>query len=217
MDRIESIVRELRKTYGINKPEKSDPLDTLIFTILSQNTTDTNSSRAYENLIKHFKIKDLPLVNTNKLAKVIHSGGLPMIKAKRIKNAVRVWQKEGLGRKIRKMSDDEVRETLTKIHGVGPKTAEVVLMFGLGRPALPVDTHVYRVSRRLGLVPEKASREKAAEILRQVVPRKMWTDFHLGLISHGRTVCKAQNPRCLECMLLDYCPYGKRVVKIRTQ
>jgi endonuclease-3 len=87
-------------------------------------------------------------------------------------------------------------------------------MFALGRLALPVDTHVYRVSKRLGLVPEKVTREKAAEILREKVPYEMWANFHLGFISHGRAVCKAQRPRCGECMLLKYCPYGKKLLKL---
>ena len=214
MEKIESIVKLLVNEYGKNSPSVDDPLETLVFTILSQNTTDKNSSRAYRNLVRNFRIKDLSQVNTNKLAKVIHSGGLPMIKAKRIKRAVKYWQDNKLGRKIRKMSDDEVRESLTKIDGVGPKTAEIVLVFALGRQGLPVDTHVYRVSKRLGLVQEKASREKAAELLREKVPRKMWADFHLGLINHGRIICKTQKPRCNDCFLLKYCPYGKKLVKV---
>ena len=203
------------RQYGHQKPEKNDPLDTLVAAILSQNTNDTNSSRAYENLLKNFRLDELPSINTNRLAKVIHSGGLPQTKAKRIKTAVKFWQDEGLGHTIGKMTDDEIRKTLTQIDGVGPKTAEIVLIFGLGRQALPVDTHVWRVTRRLGLVPDKTSREKTAEVLRKIVPYPMWADYHMNVITHGRTVCTARNPKCRECILLQDCPYGKKTVTMR--
>lgn len=213
MPRLEAIIKALVKEYGRQEPEKNDPLETLLLGILSQNTTDHNSSMAYESLIHQVRLKDILRVNTNKLAKIIHSGGLPLVKARRLKNAVKFWTENNLEKRIQKMTDDEIREILTRIDGVGPKTAEIVIMFGLGRQALPVDTHVWRVTRRLGLVPDKTSREKTAQLLRKIVPRRMWADYHMNIITHGRTVCKARNPDCRRCAILKHCVFGKRLMK----
>jgi len=99
----------------------------------------------------------------------------------------------------------EAREWLLNIPGVGPKTAAIVLLFALGRPAFPVDTHVHRVTRRLGLIPEKTTREKAHVLLEALVPPEIYYSFHLNLIAHGRSVCHARGPECVRCILQDHC------------
>jgi endonuclease-3 len=110
---------------------------------------------------------------------------------------------------------DEAKAWLQEMKGVGPKTAACVLMFALGRPALPVDTHVHRVSQRLGYVPDKATAEQAHDILEAMLPEELIYPFHIMLIKHGRRLCRAQRPLCQECPLLDGCPAGRRFVKAR--
>src|SRR5262249_37836270 len=106
--------------------------------------------------------------------------------------------------------DEQIREYLTSLPGVGPKTAAVVLAFSLGRSALPVDTHVHRVTRRLGLVPDRSTAEKADQILHELVPPAIRTELHVGFITLGRELCKAGIPRCRECPLNDLCPTAPR-------
>ena len=111
---------------------------------------------------------------------------------------------------LRDLSDAEARDYLMSLPGIGPKTASVVLSFALGRDALPVDTHVHRVSRRLGLIPPKASAERADRILHDLVPDGLRTPLHVGLIRLGREICKAPTPRCAQCPLKDLCPTAPR-------
>jgi endonuclease-3 len=110
------------------------------------------------------------------------------------------------------MSDDEVRTYLMSLPGVGPKTAAVVMSFSLRRDTLPVDTHVHRVTRRLGLVPERASAERADRLLHDLVPAGLRTPLHVGFIRLGREICKATVPRCRECPLRTGCPSAPRFV-----
>ena len=109
------------------------------------------------------------------------------------------------------MEVDEVRRWLTSLHGVGPKTAAIVLLFSLGKPAFPVDTHVHRVSRRLGLIGPKTSREQAHEVLEALLPPEIYYTFHLNLIDHGREICKSQQPRCAACVLREHCGYYQTI------
>ena len=112
---------------------------------------------------------------------------------------------------LAEMEVDEAKRWLTSLNGVGPKTAAIVLLFSLGKPAFPVDTHVHRVSRRLGLIGPKTSREKAHEVLEELLPSEIYYTFHLNLIAHGREVCKSQRPRCATCVLQEYCDYYRTV------
>jgi endonuclease-3 len=105
------------------------------------------------------------------------------------------------------MGLEEAREWLLSIPGVGPKTAAIVLLFALGKPAFPVDTHVHRVTRRLGLIPDRTSREKAHQLLEQLAPPEIYYSFHLNLIAHGRAVCHARNPECAHCILQNDCAF----------
>jgi len=204
-----------------------DPLSELIFTILSQNTSDVNRDRAWRRLKERFPTWESVLAaDAAELAEAIRPGGLADIKAPRIQEALRVIKREqrpefdeGQGELtldfIAEMAVDEAKQWLTSLHGVGPKTAAIVLLFSLGKPAFPVDTHVHRVSQRLGLIGPKTSRERAHEVLEALLPPEIYYTFHLNLIAHGREVCKSQQPRCATCILREHCDYLDNVVSLR--
>jgi endonuclease-3 len=187
-----------------------DPLEELVVTILSQNTSDTNRDRAYQAMRARYPTWEaLARARPRDLVRAIRVGGLANTKAPRILAVLReIREREG-GFDLswmRSASDHEVEEYLTSLPGVGPKTAACVLAFSLDRPALPVDTHVYRVASRLGLLPPGASAKAAHGLLRDLVPAKLRVEFHVGLIRHGRTICKAGRPRCEQCPIQDICP-----------
>ncbi len=215
---IKSISIKLEKVYGKKRWKvHSDALSELIATILSQNTSDHNSHQAYSSLRSKFKDWDsIRRANTNRIADAIRSGGLADVKAERIKDILQQIHAEK-GRLdldfLKRWRTEKIKEYLGKFKGVGEKTIACVLLFSLKRPALPVDTHVLRVSKRLGLVPEKTDATMAQVILERLVPPKLVYQFHLNLIEHGRKTCRAANPLCRECVLLDNCPYGRKRLK----
>ena len=192
-----------------------DPLSELIFTILSQNTSDVNRDRAWKRLKDRFSTWESVLAaDLTELAEAIRPGGLANVKAPRIQEALRVIQMERGEFTLdflAEMKVDEARRWLTSLNGVGPKTAAIVLLFSLGKPAFPVDTHVHRVSQRLGLIGAKTSREKAHDVLEELIPPEIYYPFHLNLIAHGREVCKSQQPRCAACVLREHCNYYRTV------
>lgn len=215
---IKSISAKLEKVYGKKIWRiHSDPLSELIATILSQNTSDRNSHRAYSNLRSKFKDwENVRRANTSSIASSIRSGGLADVKAKRIKDILRQIHAEKGHLDLdflKRWRTEKIKEYLGKFKGVGEKTIACVLLFSLKRPALPVDTHVLRVSKRMRLVPQKADAAMTQVILERLVPPRLVYQFHLNLIEHGRKTCKAANPLCGECVLLDNCPYGKRKLK----
>lgn len=211
------IVERLSSLYG--QPvlrSHRDPMTELILTILSQNTSDSNSGRAFMRLISRFPTwEDLMAADPSDIEKEIAVGGLAKIKTPRIKKIIEeVWERRG-DFDLRFLADmplGESKDWLRSLPGVGPKTAACVLMFALGKPALPVDTHVHRVSQRLGLVPAKANAEKAHDILEEMLEPDEVYPFHISLIKHGRRICYSQRPRCGDCPLLDGCPHGRTVV-----
>ena len=197
--------------YGDHPWHPRDPVATLVNTILSQNTNDVNRDTAYERLKQRFsnwdEVRDAP---QEEVVEAIRPAGLGPTKAPRIQGALRnVTEREGEITLdfLRDMSTAEARRWLTDLPGVGPKTAAIVLCFALGKPAFPVDTHVHRVSLRLGLIPEGTSREKAHSVLEEIVPKDLYYPFHLNLIAHGRAICHARNPECERCPLQDSCDY----------
>jgi endonuclease-3 len=197
--------------YGDPPWHPRDPVATFVGTILSQNTNDVNRDRAFERLRERFPtweaVRDAPL---EELVETVRPAGLAPTKAPRIQEALRRITAERGEISLDFLADlplEEAREWLLGIPGVGPKTAAIVLLFALGRPAFPVDTHIHRVARRLGLIPEKATRERAHELLEQLVPPEIYYPFHLNLIAHGRAVCHARNPECARCVLQDHCAY----------
>lgn len=188
-----------------------DPLSELIFTILSQNTSDVNRDRAWMRLKDRFPTWESVLAaDAAELAEAIRPGGLANVKAPRIQETLRVIKRargEFTLDFLAEMEVDEAKRWLTSLNGVGPKTAAIVLIFSLGKPAFPVDTHVHRVSQRLGLIGPKTSREKAHDVLEELLPSEIYYTFHLNLIAHGREVCKSQRPRCATCVLREHCDY----------
>ena len=215
--RVRAILRRLERRFGpLSPPRASAPLDELILTVLSQHTSDVNADRAFTSLRTAFPTWDqVAAAPQAALADAIRSGGLADTKAPRIQTILReVSEREGgydLSR-LRDMPDAEARAYLTSLPGIGPKTAAVVLSFALGRDAIPVDTHVHRVARRLGLVPAKASAERADRLLHDLVPDGLRTSLHVGLIRLGREICKPGRPKCEECPLSDLCPTAPEVL-----
>lgn len=202
-----------------------DPIATLVNTILSQNTNDVNRDTAYQRLTERFakreggskatpnweQIRDAP---EEEVIEAIRPAGLGPTKGPRIQGALQtITEREGeiTLNFLRDMSTEEARRWLTDLPGVGPKTAAIVLCFALGKAAFPVDTHVHRVSLRLGLIPEGTSREKAHSILEDIVPEEHYYTFHLNLIAHGRAICHARNPECERCPLLEDCDHGQAI------
>jgi endonuclease III len=209
--RVRAIVRRLERRFGaLVPPRAADPLDELILTVLSQHTSDVNADRAFASLRTSYPTWAAVVAAPEAaVADAIRSGGLANTKAPRIQAILReVHDREGaydLAR-LRALPDAEARAYLTSLPGIGPKTAAVVLSFSLGRDAIPVDTHVHRVARRLGLVPPKATAEQADRLLHELVPEGLRTRLHVGLIRLGREICKAPTPRCDLCPLKDLCP-----------
>jgi endonuclease-3 len=205
------VLRLLRKEHGPRKWQPGqDPLSSLIATVLSQNTSDVNSHRAFAALVNRFgSWESVAAADASELAQTIRTGGLADIKARRIRLILHQIQEER-GRLELSFLDNmglaEAKAWLRQLPGVGPKTAGCVLLFSLGKPAMPVDTHVYRVTKRLGLIDARASVEKAHEILEGLVPPKNVYEFHILMVEHGRRTCKAQRPRCPACVLRVVCP-----------
>jgi endonuclease-3 len=208
---VAHVIDRLRQHYGSPEPRRPiDPLDELVATILSQHTSDLNTERAFAGLMATFgSWEAVRAAPTSSIADAIRSGGLAEVKAPRIKAVLEtIWEeRHHLSLDfLRHLDVEEGRAYLTALGGVGPKTAACVLLFSLGKPALPVDTHVFRVSRRLGLIGPKVNAERAHRDLEQAVPAADVYDFHMLLIRHGRQTCKAIRPRCSACPLDAICP-----------
>jgi endonuclease-3 len=206
------IHRQLRDLYGDppHRPD-GDPLAALVNTILSQNTNDRNRDIAFAALRAQFPtweaVRDAP---RDAVIEAIKPAGLAPTKGPNIQAALRhITQERGDFSLafLETLPLEEARQWLTQLNGVGPKTAAIVLLFALGRPAFPVDTHVHRVTRRLGLIPQNTSREKAHLLLEALVPPDLYWTLHLNLIAHGRQVCHARKPACAECPLQTMCAY----------
>lgn len=210
MDILE-ISRLLAREYG--KPEwqaRRDPVSELVAVILSQNTSDVNSHRAFENLSRTFgRWEEVAMASPEEIERVIRSGGLSRVKAGRIKKILQTILKERGALDLSFLASmplEDAKAWLRRLPGVGPKTVGCVLLFALGRPAMPVDTHVYRVAKRLGLIGRRVSVERAHELLEAMVPSEEVYAFHINMVTHGRKVCRAQRPECPECVLRELCP-----------
>lgn len=209
--RLAAILRRLRAAYGEPPPPRRlAPLDELILTVLSQNTNDTNRDRAYADLRARFPswddVADAPLPA---IARAIRRGGLGPTKSVRIREILRALRDRGIpldARAFVGMRSAVLWDLLVGLRGVGPKTAACVLLFSLGRPFFPVDTHVHRVARRLGLVPDAAVAVQAQALLQEAVPSADVYALHMLLIRHGRDVCLARRPLCSRCPLVGVCP-----------
>jgi endonuclease-3 len=214
--RVRAIHARLARRFGeLAPPRTVDPLDELILTVLSQHTSDLNAERAFADLRAAFPggWEEVVRAPSERVADAIRTGGLANTKAPRIQEILReVRRREDAFdlTSLASMTDGAARDYLTSLPGIGPKTAAVVLSFALGRDALPVDTHVHRVSRRLGLIPPKTSAERADRLLHALVPDGMRTSLHVALIRLGREICRAPLPRCPVCPLNDVCPTAPR-------
>ncbi len=212
---VRKVSRLLEMSFGRPlRPNHMDPVAGLVLAILSQNTNDRNRDRAFWRLRERFgSWEEVAAASPSEVEEAIRPAGLSRVKSARIISCLRTL---GIGDgmcsldSLKGMSLREAEGFLTSIHGIGLKTARCVLLFQLGLPAFPVDTHIMRVSRRLGWIPEKASAQKAHEILQNSVPHELVLDLHMNMIRLGRTLCRPKNPRCGQCPVLEECPTGKR-------
>jgi len=209
---IPEIVLRLEAIYG--KPEwhpRLPVLEELIQCILSQHTSDTNSWRAYEAMREVYPSwHDVLNAPTDELADVIRSGGLANQKAPRIQAVLRTVQEHSPDfdmSYLQAMDTPVAQRYLLSLPGIGPKCAAIVLCFAMGRPVIPVDTHVFRVAWRLGLIEKAVGEAKAHDLLQNLVPESIIYSFHVCLIRHGRHLCKAPVPRCEQCPLQDLCKF----------
>jgi len=187
------------------------PVDELVSTILSQNTNDVNRDRAFDSLREKFptweKVRD---ADTDEVIEAVRVAGLANQKGPRIQQVLRAITEERGSLDLSFLEElpiEEARDWLTKFKGVGPKTAAIVLCFSLNRPAFPVDTHVYRLTGRIGLRPEKISVEQAHPYLESVFPPETYYAAHLNIIRLGREVCHARKPNCPVCPVRELCDY----------
>lgn len=209
--RLPVVIKRLEHRYG--RPEwtpRYSPVEELVFTILSQNTTDINATGALESLKREYpRWEDVAGAQVGSIAAAIRSGGLANTKARYISETLAgiLADKGDLSLDfLRMMSDSEAITYLTGFTGVGVKTASCVLLFALGRPAMPVDTHVFRVAKRLDFLAADATLGSAHRILGAITPPQDVYSFHVNLVRHGRRVCKAGRPLCAECVIEPLCP-----------
>lgn len=187
------------------------PIDELVSTILSQNTNDNNRDIAFEALVSRFptweSVRDSPLTE---VINAIRPAGLANQKGARIQAVLREITKQRGELTLGFLNDyttEEAREWLMQFKGVGPKTAAIVLQFSLNKPAFPVDTHIYRVTGRIGLRPEKMNAENAHDHLASLFPPETYYAAHLNIIRLGREICNARKPICPRCPLQDICEF----------
>ena len=222
---ITVVIRLLRRRFGrLRFKREKDAVGLLVKTILSQNTSDVTSFRAFDNLKKRFRSwESLRKADVPAVRREIKIAGLSNIKAPRIKHAldeiIRLRGSLELDF-LNRLDTQAGYGFLRSIKGVGPKTAAIVLLFGFDKPIMPVDTHIFRVTRRLGLIGGKMTPEKAQEYLTAAVPKDAIKEFHVHLIMHGRKVCAARDPKCPACNLRSLCKYygekyGRQFIKDR--
>jgi endonuclease-3 len=209
--RILEIDRLLARCYGDRPRSASTPdlLDGLVLTILSQNTSDVNSYRAFQTLKERFPHwNQAAEAGVGEIEEAIRSGGISRVKAARIKAILDMLYEERGAYSLEHLRNMEPRQALdylVDIPGVGRKTAAVLLLFRLGYPYFPVDTHIFRVGKRLGIIPLKSNPRKAHDLMDEMVPDDTKYRFHINLITHGRQVCKARKPNCAQCCLNKRC------------
>jgi endonuclease-3 len=208
--KVRKITLLLERQYGIPRRERrGDLLSVLIGTILSQHTNDRNRDRAYQRLKRRYPRWEYVLEAESKsIVSAIRPGGLAEQKARRIREILR-WIKnreEKLSLAfLNKMGSEEIKKTMGVLKGMGPKTVHCLLLFGLGREAFPVDTHVLRVGKRLGFIPEGMDAGKAHQWMVPLIAKGKSLSLHLNLIRFGRSVCKAKKPSCSICFLNQEC------------
>lgn len=216
-ENVPYIIQNLRSAYGVPRRDRHlDPLDCLIETILSQSTSNQNSHRAYANLKARFPAWERARrARTTSIEAAIRVGGLARQKSVRIKSLLNeIYQRRGsLDLSfLRTARLDDAVQFLAGFKGVGPKTAACTLLFACNRPVFPIDVHIFRIARRLGLLPEKCSDQQGHRIMAETIPPSRYFEAHINLIRLGRQVCRPTNPRCEQCCLVDYCLYYQKTV-----
>ncbi len=215
--RLSRVAQRLAARYGRPRRPRRDPLDELLLTILSQATSDLNCERAYASLRAAFPtwaaVASAPRAEVEE---AIRSGGLGRLKSARLQAVLRALAAREQGydlRGLRRLTPAAAEARLRGLPGVGPKTRACVLLFACGLPAFPVDTHVHRIVRRLGLVPARAGAARAQALLEPHVPARhdVALGLHLNLIRLGRELCRPRAPRCADCPLRRECPSAARV------
>jgi endonuclease-3 len=212
MDKLHESMERLHDHYGVPaQQDRSDPIRSLIKVLLSHNTTDQNRDRAYTALWSRYdSAREIMEAPQDELADTINVAGLHNVKAERIQQTLtKIVELRGELNLdfIHDMGLDEAKDWLKQLPGVGPKSAAVVLNFTFGKSAMPVDTHVNRVSKRIGLIPEDMGLDEAHDVLEDMTPDDRIYEFHVNLITHGREICKAPTPICSDCFLNDICDF----------
>ena len=209
------IIQNLRAVYGVPTPRPGlDPLDVLVETVLSQSTSDTNSQRAFASLKRKYPAWDAARrARVTSIEAAIRCGGLARQKSVRIKELLgEIYRRRGsldLGF-LHTAPLAEAVAFLSSFKGVGPKTVACTLLFACNRPVFPVDTHIFRLTRRLALIPERCSDEEAHRVMTAMVPPGRHYEVHINLIRHGRRICRPQKPNCEQCCVVEYCRYYER-------
>lgn len=211
---IRYIIQNLERAYGVPENKRtSDPLDMLIAIILSQATSDTNSDRTFAALKKRFPTWDAALrARESTIAETIRSGGLANQKAVVIKSVLRQIKDEHGTLDLSFLHDFSPAAAvkyLSQFRGIGPKTVACTLLFACRKEVFPLDTHIFRILRRVGLIPQKCTDVRAHEIMNSIVPEGKFYSFHVNLIRHGRTLCRPRDPLCERCPIVEYCDYGQ--------
>jgi endonuclease-3 len=209
------VARILERVQGRPRwPGPSDPLDSLVKTLLSQNTNDNNRDLAYSRLRERFpEWRDVLEARREDVADAIRPAGLGNQKSERLLAMLRWIESEFGALKLDALHDmptEEAFERFTAVKGIGVKTIAVVLMFACGRDVFPVDTHVHRIARRLGLVPGAADAVKTFRLMAPLVPEGKSYSLHMNLLRFGRTVCTARSPRCGECPQYGLCAWPEK-------
>jgi endonuclease-3 len=208
------IIQNLERAYGVPVNRRaSDPLDMLVKIILSQATSDTNSDRTFRALKARFPTWDDALrARQSSIAAAIRSGGLANQKAAVIKSLLRQIKEEhgtlDLGF-LHDLTAEDARKYLSQFRGIGPKTIACTLLFACRKEVFPLDTHIFRILRRVGLIPQKCTDARAHQIMDSIVPKGKFYSFHVDLIRHGRTLCRPREPLCERCPIVEYCDYGQ--------
>jgi endonuclease-3 len=210
--RAATVLQILRQTFAIPEwaEKKRDPFETLIVTIISQNTADINTARAFERLSNRFEIKPeaLAKTETSQIEEALKTAGLYRNKSKTIGTVSRIILEKFHGslQPILSRPLEEARKILIEMPGIGPKTADVVLLFSAKQSTIPVDTHVNRVSKRLGFAPVDGDYDAVRLSLQSLYDTRDYLAVHVLLIAHGRRYCKARRPLCEQCPVNSYCP-----------
>ena len=214
---LKYVTQNLEAAYGIPRNDSTDdPLDELIGTILSQATTNQNSHRTFANLKSRFKDWEaVQRAEPVQIEEAIRLGGLAQVKSRVIKTIL-----DEIKTRVGKLDLSflhtapvaEAHDFLTSLKGVGPKTAACVLLFACKRPVFPMDTHIFRIARRLGVIPAKGSDTQAHRQMEQLIPKNKHYSLHINMILHGRRICHPRNPKCEKCCLIEHCALGQTLL-----